>query len=294
MPQIAPIDQPPNGLLSSDGVPANQPPQNLRFERLGIEDGLPNSAVWKILQDSEGYMWLGTPDGLNRYDGHSFRVYHYVPEDPSSLRDEHITSIHEDRSGVLWIRTQQGWLEKYDREQDQFTHYRIGSWITAVYEDRSGVLWIGDREGLFRFDRVAEQATLITSERGWVEDIHEDRAGQLWFGTEDGWFSTLDRSSGEITDYAMEGSATPILEDPTGALWVGTYCGGLAHFDPQAGQLRYYRHDPDVSGSLAHDLVRSIYMDRLGTLCAGSRGGLDRYDRETDQFIHYDGSPVVM
>ena len=271
---------------------AHQPrfsPLNLRFERIGIEDGLSNSAVWKILQDSEGYMWFGTQDGLNRYDGHSFTVYRYVPEDPSSLRDDHITAIHEDRSGVLWIGTQQGWLEKYDRDQDRFTHYRVGSWITAVYEDRSGMLWIGDREGLFRFDREAEQATLITSERGWVEDIHEDRAGQLWFGTEDGWFSSLDRSTGEFKDYAIEGSPSAIVEDPTGTLWVGSYCGGLAQFDPQAEQITYYQHDPDDPHSLggSDNCVLTIAQDGSGALWVDAGDGLDLFDPESGRFTHY-------
>jgi len=174
------------------------PARSLRFERIGIEDGLSHSAVWKILQDSEGYMWFGTQDGLNRYDGYNFAVYRHDPNDPQSLRDDYVSSMYEDRSGVLWIGTQQGWLEKYDREQDRFTPYHIGSWITSLYEDRSGLLWIGAQAGLYRFDREAEQATLITSERGWVEVVYEDRERQLWFGTEDGWFGTLDRSSGQF------------------------------------------------------------------------------------------------
>jgi signal transduction histidine kinase/ligand-binding sensor domain-containing protein len=268
---------------------ADFPSPNLRFERIGIEDGLSNSAVWHILQDSEGYMWFGTQDGLNRYDGHSFTVYRHDPEDPQSLRDDYISSIYEDRSGVLWTGTQQGWLEKYGREQDRFTPYDIGSWITSVHEDRSGVLWIGAREGLYRFDREAGLATLITSERGWVEVVYEDRAGQLWFGTEDGWFSTLDRSSGQITDYTIAASPTSIFEDHTGTLWVGTYCGGLARFDPQTKQFIYYRHDSDDAYSLSdsRNCVMSVSGDRSGALWVGTGNGLNRYDRETGRFTHY-------
>jgi signal transduction histidine kinase/ligand-binding sensor domain-containing protein len=293
MPQIARTDQPPSGspggILGSDQVPASQPPLNLRFERIGIEDGLSHSAVWHILQDSEGYMWFGTQDGLNRYDGHSFTVYRHDPNDPQSLRDDNIASIYEDRSGVLWIGTPQGWLEEYDREQDRFTPYDIGSWITSVYRDRSGVLWIGAREGLYRFDREAEQATLITSERGWVEVVYEDRAGQLWFGTEDGWFSTLDRSSGQFTDYTIAAAPTSILEDHTGTLWVGTYCGGLARFDPQTKQFSYFVHDPDDPYSLSdsRNCVLSVVEDQSGALWVGTGDGLNRYDRETGRFSHY-------
>jgi len=277
----------------SDVAPAPQqidfPPPNLRFERIGIEDGLSHSAVWHILQDSEGYMWFGTQDGLNRYDGYGFTVYRHDPEDAQSLRDDYISSMYEDRSGVLWIGTQQGWLEEYDREQDRFTPYDIGSWITAVHEDRAGALWIGAREGLYRFDREAGRATLVTSERGWVEVVYENRAGQLWFGTEDGWFSTLDRSSGEIADYPISAPPTSILEDQMGTLWVGTYGGALARFDPQTKQFSYYRHDPGDASSLGdtRNRVFAISEDRSGALWVGTSKGLDRYDRETGGFSHY-------
>ena len=293
MPWIAPADQLLNGssadIVGFHEIPTSQPPQNLRFERMGIEDGLSHSAVWKILQDSEGYMWFGTQDGLNRYDGHTFTVYRHDPEDPQSLRDDYISAIYEDRSGVLWVGTQLGWLERYDREQDRFIAFDIGTWITAVHEDRSGLLWVGGQGGLYRFDRELGQGTLVMSERGWVEVIYEDRAGQLWIGTEDGYFSTRDRSTGQFTDYTIDASPTSILEDHTGTLWVGTYCGGLVRFDPQSKRFRYFRHDPDAPHSLSgsDNCVLSVIEDRSGALWVGTNGGLNLYDRETGRFAHY-------
>ena len=131
MPQVTPLSNPlpvwSREILDPNEVPASHPPPNLRFDRITREDGLSSNTVRCILQDSLGFMWIGTQDGLNRYDGNSFTVYRYDPDDPFSLRDDFIESMYEDRSGVLWIGTQAGWLERYDRENDRFTHYQISA-----------------------------------------------------------------------------------------------------------------------------------------------------------------------
>lgn len=79
--------------------------QHVRFERISIEQGLSHSTVNCILQDSKGFMWLGTNDGLNRYDGHDFTLYKHVPSDPHSLSHNHIKSLHQDQFGTLWVGT---------------------------------------------------------------------------------------------------------------------------------------------------------------------------------------------
>ncbi|NIV35009.1 MAG: hypothetical protein GWN58_37800, partial [Anaerolineae bacterium] len=94
------------------------------------------------MQDSQGFMWFGTEDGLNRYDGHTFTVYRHDPDDPHSLRDDSIMTLYEDPDGVLWIGTLTGWLERYDRETGQFVHHFFDSPILSVYQDSQGVFWI--------------------------------------------------------------------------------------------------------------------------------------------------------
>ena len=119
------------------------PPPSVRFDRLSIEDGLSSDSVTCILQDNLGFIWIGTQDGLNKYDGFNFAIYRHDPDDPHSLRDNFIQSVHQDRSGVLWIGTQDGWLERYDRENNQFSHFKVGSHVLAMYEDSTGTFWIG-------------------------------------------------------------------------------------------------------------------------------------------------------
>ena len=108
MPEIAPP--------LADSFPSSY---GVHFDRLTTEDGLSQNTVTSILQYSRGFMWFGTEDGLNKYDGHTFTVYRHDPDDPHSLRDDSIMTLYEDRDGVLWIGTLTGWLERYGEMGDQ-------------------------------------------------------------------------------------------------------------------------------------------------------------------------------
>ena len=107
--------QPPTPATSS----AIKPGQHIKFEHLSVEHGLSHSGVLCILQDSKGFLWFGTADGLNRYDGYTFRVYKHDPEDPHSWSKNLVESIYEDRSGELWIGTADG-LNRFKHDTEQF------------------------------------------------------------------------------------------------------------------------------------------------------------------------------
>ena len=144
-------------------------PQDLRFEHISIEDGLSQITINSILQDSRGFMWFGTIDGLNKYDGYNFTVFRNDPDNPNSLSNNLVYSIYEDRSGTLWIGTEGGGLNKFDREKEQFSHYRhdpnnpeslSNDIVWSINEDRSGTLWIGTwGGGLNKFDQEKGQFT---------------------------------------------------------------------------------------------------------------------------------------
>jgi ligand-binding sensor domain-containing protein len=124
---------------------------NLQFESLSIEQGLSHSSVYSIIQDKYGYMWFGTQNGLNKYDGTKFIIFRYDSSDLGTLSNNTIRSIYEDSNGVLWVGTDNG-LNKYNRETNSFTHYFYDpdnlssisdNTIRSIYEDSDGVLWIG-------------------------------------------------------------------------------------------------------------------------------------------------------
>jgi ligand-binding sensor domain-containing protein len=130
-----------------------------------VEQGLEQSSVFCILQDQKGFMWLGTEQGMNRFDGYNFIVYKFQHDDPNSLSNSYVRSIHEDSYGILWIGTDGGGLNRFNPETRQFTHYLIdpesldsfSNIINVIFEDRIGELWIGtDGGGLNRFDSVSQ------------------------------------------------------------------------------------------------------------------------------------------
>src|SRR5918995_6167373 len=157
----APVDRP---LEPSHVDPASLPQICncvLRFDHISIEQGLSQSSVKVIFQDRRGFLWFGTEDGLNRYDGYTFKIYKPDPDAINSLSDRWITSIVEDKAGYLWIATRLG-LNRYDPRTEEFIHFMhdemnskslIDNHINVLYIDKSDNLWIGTPSGLDLFDR---------------------------------------------------------------------------------------------------------------------------------------------
>ena len=141
-------------------------PDNIKFKRLSVEAGLSQSTVNCILQDSKGFMWFGTDDGLNKYDGYGFMIYKHNPDDPFSISHNQIWSLFEDSSGILWIGTFGGGLNRFDRDSEKFTHYDANDFqnltdepeefrnvVRYIVENPPGVLWIATYGGgLVKFD----------------------------------------------------------------------------------------------------------------------------------------------
>lgn len=304
-----PASAPVEGTASSAG-------NRIRFEHISIEQGLSQSSVLCMLQDSKGFLWFGTWDGLNKYDGYSFTVYKYDPEDPYSLGDNTVWSMVEDRAGVLWVGTGRG-LDKFDRETGRFVHYQndpgdprsmSGNRVSSVYEDHSGALWVGTEDGLNRFERNTKQFTHYRNDPGdprslgndTVRSIYEDRAGVLWIGTRGG-LDRFDRETGYFTHYRSDpndpyslsgDTVVAIHEDQAGAFWIGTTSRGLNRFDRETGRFTPYRYHPNDPRSLSSDAVTAIYEDQSGTLWIGtSEDGLNQFDRESEEFIHYQHDP---
>jgi ligand-binding sensor domain-containing protein/signal transduction histidine kinase len=296
--------------------------QTLRFERMTVEDGLSQNAILAIAQDTQGFLWIGTEDGLNKYDGYQFTVYKHDPDDSNTLRDNYVSALYVDHSGDLWIGTRSG-LDRFDRSSGIFLHYPVeggdstsleGAWVISLYEDQSGTLWVGTEDGgLNGLDREAgtfihyvhnsdDPTSLIENA---VRVIFEDSAGNLWIGTHDG-LDLFDRTSGTFMHYrdptpsrdSNLNDVSSIAEDEQGYLWVGTEEGGLARFEPESGTFRRFQHDPDDPYSLSNNRVRSVYLDHLGDLWIGTQNGLNylsavsvRYLIDHPHFLHYENDP---
>ena len=250
--------------------------QNFAFEQLTIAHGLPHNTVRCILQDSQGFLWFGTADGLARYDGYHFKVYRHDLADSTTISNNKILVICEDRFHDLWIGTYNG-LNRFDRSTETFTRYIQGP------EEPSGT----------------------NAHEVWA--IHEDRTGNLWVGYWAGdylpWggLYKLDRDTGKFTPYRYDpynpnsmshNAIRCIVEDDAGVLWVGTETEGLNKFDPKTETFVRYRHDPKVLHSLGDNRVWDGLRDREGNLWfATIGGGLNKHDPSRDSFIRYIPDP---
>ncbi len=306
------------GLLAVPGDLQGQS-RSIPFTRLSIEDGLSQSTVNCILQDRTGFLWLGTQDGLNRYDGYGFTVYKHDPTDPSSLPSNWIEDLAEDPSGDLWIGTHGGGLARWRRASDSFERFRHvpdsaasgdraaapGNWVRALHLDRAEDLWVGtSRSGLVRIGASAESFEHFQHDPGdpaslsddQVRAIHEDRAGNLWIGTLGGLnlvrggqsFVRFRHHPDEPASLSND-RVFSILEDSAGTLWVGTDDGLNRSLHPRKSRgdrdshptlgFERLRHDPADPASLSDNWVTDLLEDRSGRLWIATDGGLHRLQR---------------
>ncbi len=296
-----------------------------RFERLGLEQGLSEAQIMVILQGSQGFLWIGTQDGLNRYDGYTFTVYRHDPTEPTSLNTNLIFAILEDSDGDLWLGTDRG-LVRFDRRSGVFAPYRspeadrsaLGQAIVrAVLEDSQGMLWFGTLgQGLYRLDRRTGRLTAYQHD---PEDLHslasnnvttllENVHGRLWVGTHGGGLGQLDPQTGKFTwyrhrtedpDSLSSNNVTALFEDAHGILWIGTEMGGLNVLDPATRVPAFvrYQHDGSNPHSLSHDYVMALLEDAAGVLWVGTGRGLNELDRQSNRFrrhYHEEGDPYSL
>lgn len=300
-------------LLLHTGSFAQAP--TLRFKHMGSEQGLSNSTVETIYQDSRGFVWFGTRDGLNRYDGYQVAVYRYSATDSNSLSDNYIRCIYEDRQHVLWIATING-LNRFNVAGNNFSRYRhqpandnslSHNMVTSIGEDSKGRLWIGTfGGGLNVLDRVtgnfrhwrhnAAQPGSLSSD--WVNGITTDSSGRLWVGTETGLNLFQEEKQGfrllkNTTDSTPEHNVIRTMCcDRQGQLWLGTEEKGLLLFSPATGSFTAYAHQEKDPSSLSGNQVRALLADSKGRLWVGGvNGGLDLFQSTTHTFYHYQNEP---
>ncbi len=291
------------------------------FENITTKDGLSQNTVTCMLQDHQGFLWFGTEDGLNRYDGYQFVVYRHDPENAYSLSDSNIYSLYEDRSGTIWVGTTTGGLNRFDRATGRFTHYKhkavppgakgpfdgpSGNHVSSIIEDHAGNLWMSVAgSGLNRMNRQTGKFTYYQHKPGdpyglstnSVLGVHADRTGLLWVGTTRG-LHKLDPVTGRFTPYGDTTSRPAntvysIHEDRDGLLWLGGLAGTLTRFDPGNGAFTRYNNVSKGTRSVDNNLVMSICEDDRGDLWIATLGnGINRFNKQTGSFTAYKHQPA--
>ncbi|MET0984838.1 MAG: two-component regulator propeller domain-containing protein [Steroidobacteraceae bacterium] len=285
----------------------------LVLEHLTISDGLPQATVMTTLQDSQGFVWLGTEDGLVRYDGHELRRYAYSRNERNALPGNYIWHIVEDANQDLWIAISDRGVARWNRRTDTFTVYShdpknanslSSDSVRALLVDPRGRVWIGTTDaGVDILDPKSGRIEHLRHDPAQRDSLSSDqvstlslaRSGGVWIGTKAGLdLAALDQRAvvrfeprSKAVDSVGSLEVSQILEDQSGAVWVGSFNGGLIRLDREGRLLNVFRHAADHSDSIANDDVRAVLEDRAGRLWIGTADGLDLLDRSTGRFTHF-------
>ena len=224
----------------------------VKITRLSLEEGLSQSNVRCILQDKNGFLWIGTQDGLNRYDGYNFKVFKNDPNDINSLSNNLISCLLEDREGSLWIGTMDG-LNKFDQRSGKFKHY------------------------------FARKGNPFALQGESVLSLAEDSSGNIWAGTYLGGMSTFNSKENKFTTYLhnpidenglSSNTIFALHVDRKGKLWIGTFGGGLNCLDEKSGKFLHFKNISNDKNSLNNDFVNTIQEDEDGNLYVGTASGI--------------------
>jgi signal transduction histidine kinase/ligand-binding sensor domain-containing protein/DNA-binding response OmpR family regulator len=216
-----------------------------------------------MLQDKKGFMWFGTEDGLNRFDGYQFKVYKNNPDDSTSISYNNVSAIYEDTAANIWLGTFTGEVNRFDPKTEIFTRYKINikqpsiysfKRVTAITRDSKGTFWAG------------------TSGNG----LYYLKPGQKKFELFD-----------KLPDDSDNGSIRALATDREGVLWIGT-TKGLYSYNPASKLLTHYKNDPFNPLSIKSDIINTFFINKNGKLLIGTNLGIDQYD-VNKQFIHLNG-----
>ena len=284
---------------------------DIRFSRLSTTAGLSQTRVAQIVQDDQGFMWFGTQYGLNRYDGHKFKVFTPDPSRVNSLSGAYIYALFKDRSGMFWIGCDQ-YLDRFDPTTERFTHYLLQGYdgkgiavtVSQISQDRAGILWLATGNGLYGFNPetgrmtehyVHDPLNPLSLSSNDIRSTGEDQSARFWVA--DG--STLeqfDRSMGIVTlrvSLAQSARDFSFYEDHSGILWIG-YSGGegFAALDPKSDELTHYSFYDQKSKKALAASVFAMLEDKDGTFWLGTMGaGLLKFDRAHETVIRYRNHP---
>ncbi|MCX6238181.1 MAG: triple tyrosine motif-containing protein, partial [Bacteroidia bacterium] len=300
-------------LTTESGIYAQ--PIQLQFNHLTPDNGLSSSQTTSVLQDFKGFVWIGTYDGLNRYDGLNFVVYKNNPADSTSLPDNLVRTIIEDHDKNLLIGTQNG-LCLYDRKKDRFLNYMldkasplrgISCFILNIAEDSLGNLWLATSVGVIYFDRIKNQIIQFKHDpnnpeslsNDNVEGVLIDKNNRLWVTTRKGLnlflpgtgtfrhITQAESNAGDLSNTFFIG----IVEDREGNLWFGSLEGIYVLINnPEAKitNLIHFQHDDKDKFSLSSNWIKTLFIDDVGDLWVGTdNDGINLFDKENKRFWQY-------
>lgn len=281
--------------------------ENLRFKQYSLTEGLSQSSVLAILQDSKGFMWFATRDGLNKFNGQTFVTYRHNSQDSTSLSNSYIKSLIEDGQGNLWVGTMNG-LNKYIANENRFERFKQGDdqnsisnhEIWDIEATKDGDLWLGTNLGLVRFDPKTSKAFKIKTPKdkkgnftNQIRSLFVASDGDLWisnttnievYNPTSESFKEYNYPQGEVKG-DNRNYAPVIYEDDQKNIWLG-YKSGLFIFDSSSDSFKVHQLNSDKTPTIT-DEVRSIHQDDANNLWVGTYNGLFIIYRADEKVFHY-------
>jgi signal transduction histidine kinase/ligand-binding sensor domain-containing protein len=276
-------------------------PQGIKFDNLTSEDGLSQNSVIKIFQDSRDFLWFGTFDGVNRYDGYNFRIFKSVLDDSTSISGLNFNSICEDKYGNIWFGSLGGGISEYNRNTETFKRYvsdkkninsPVSNYIRDLIFDNDGNLWIATEGGLDRLNPGTKKFTHFQYDplninsigSNYLLSLGKDAEGNIWVGT--GYsVDRYDKTNNKFIRYTLMnnsiGGFNKIYLDRSGEFWFGSN-DGLCRFDKKNNNLVLY---PNKNPIITNPGVREILEDVHGNFwVAYFSGGLFNLNKSTGVF----------
>ena len=275
--------------------------ENINFKNISIRDGLSQSTAEVIFQDSRGYIWIGTADGLNRYDGYDFKMYKYSADSQNSLTSNSIVDINEDRYGNIWVGTPTG-LNKINMSTGNITNYTQGGnfYITQILITNDNKIVVGTTDGLNIYDekndkfiRVLGEENDLTSQ--FIYSLDVDNEGNIWIGTTDGLdkiskdFKKIKQYKNNEENSICDSSVYNILYNQ-GYIWIGTSNSGLIKLDIKNDTTKQYKNNIKDDKSICNNYIRALFIDSNNVLWVGTDNGLAKYNEIEDNFFIYKNS----
>ena len=274
--------------------------ESFNFKNITIEDGLSQSTVETIYQDSKGYIWIGTNDGLDRYNGYEFKHYKYDKYDKNSIANNYIVDIIEDKNGYIWVSTIGG-LSRINPDKDEIKNYYSkedsgnlsNSNLWQILCTKDNRLIASTIDGLNVYDKNKDKFTRILYKEGelpsqYIYSLEEDINGHIWVGTDNGLVE-LDKDLNIVKSYqdAIEDSDVyNVYDDSKGNIWVCTLDNGLFKINLDDNSVENYKNN-NSKISIPSNNVRDIISDSEGKLWIATDKGLCTFDYEREEFITY-------
>ena len=279
---------------------------NIEFQHISTEHGLSQKTVLAIHQDNNGFLWLGTQEGLNRYDGRKLKIFRHSNNDKSSISHDFIRDIVEDKLGNLWVATRGG-ISRYIQKDESFESIILNENLTpnTIFVDDLGEIWVGtDGGGLYNIDLLegkyqAKPFNAISElENSDVRAILQDSRDRLWVGTDRNGLFLVNQNTKQHFLHNSEHEKSishnrikAIMEDHKGQIWVGTKGGGLNRFNELSKAFEHFKHDKNNYASLGNDRVNKIFEDNNQRLWIATDNGLSIYQPEKNNFIRIQHNP---